>query len=229
LHELKSSAYLVKVENFKLFIANKNYSSWSLRAWLALKEAEIKFSEEVILLGKANTLFQIQSRSPSGKIPLLEHSGVQIWDSLAIAEYVHDLKGNDSHIWPANMKDRAGARSLVSEMHAGFQNLRREAPMNIRLRKELSDLSPDCLFEIKRIFQIWREQLKKSGGPYLFGDWSFADATFCPVHLRFQSYAILYPPELLEYKNLILKRPSLNEWVASALLETERIDKYEIF
>lgn len=216
--------------SFTLYLANKNYSSWSLRAWLALKETGLPFEEKHIPLAKENTLFQIQSRSPSGRLPLLKAGEVLIWDSLAIGEYLAEIAPSARAVWPADQYQRAHARSLCAEMHSGFINLRRELPMNIRLRSPCEILSDEAQLEINRIFYAWSHCLSalNRNGPFLFGEWTLADAYFAPIHFRFQSYGIAYPSqELIDYKEAVLNRPSVKEWERAALLETDRIPKYD--
>lgn len=203
----------------KLIIANKNYSSWSLRAWLALRATGQSFTEEQVLLGEIDTHERILQRSPSGKVPCLIDGALAIWDSLAIIEY---LAESHPGLWPAKREERALARSISAEMHSGFMALRSRMPMNIRRSLPGRGLSPESEADIARIVQIWDHCLarRSSEGPYLFGAFSAADAMFAPVCFRFQSYGVEPGGPAGGYLAAMLAHPAMREWQAAAQQET---------
>lgn len=172
-----------------LVIGNKNDSSWSLRPWLAMRVANIPFREVRIPLYDPATAGELASWSPSGRVPLLQDDGLKVWDSLAICEYLAE-RFPDRQLWPEEAKARAVARSVSAEMHSGFASLRHAMPMNIRHRYPGQGRTPDCLRDIQRILQIWRDCRSRLGidGGFLFGRFGIADAMFSPVVLRFRTY-----------------------------------------
>lgn len=203
----------------KLIIANKNYSSWSLRAWLALRATGQSFTEEQILLGQPDTREQILQFSPSGRVPCLIDGTEVVWDSLAIIEY---LAESFPQLWPSNRSDRAHARSISAEMHSGFPALRSQLPMNIRKHSPKQERSAEVDADIARVIQIWNEcrALHGSEGPYLFGKFSSADAMFAPVCFRFASYGV-EPADLAgTYLATMLANPAMREWRDEAEHET---------
>lgn len=206
-----------------LVIGNKNYSSWSLRPWLAMKQAGLEFSEVRIPLDLATTHAEIRRYSPSGKVPVLIHGDLKVWESLAICEYVAERFAN--HLWPADIAQRAIARSICAQMHAGFQNLRENMPMDCRSRYPGEGMTPATEAEIDLIIGIWRECRQKfgTGGNMLFGNFTVADAMFAPVVLRFLTYDVKLHSEARDYADAILALPALQEWVAEACRETETI------
>jgi glutathione S-transferase len=194
------------MNSFTLYIGNKKISSWSFRAWLALKTADISFNEMMIPLYEPNSKANILQVSPSGFVPCLHHGALKIPDSLAIAEYIHELHP-EAALFPTNPKRRASARSICSEIHSGFMNLRKSFSMNMPHR-EMKTPSSEVQNDIKRIFEIWRHGKNTDGmnGPYLFGNWSIVDIFFAPIVSRFISYGI-NNPEFQDYMDAISHPP----------------------
>ncbi len=213
-----------------LVIGNKNYSSWSLRPWLAMKMAAIAFDEIRIPLDQPDTRADILKYSPSGRVPCLidQRPGgdLTIWDSLAICEYINEAHAGGA-MWPADAVDRARARAIVAEMHSGFGAVRAHLPMDIRAslpgRGAGSLALAEVADEIARIESIWTESLQASGGPFLFGRFSIADAFYAPVATRFTTYAVPLPPTLTAYINGVLATAPMQQWIAAAHAETEVI------
>jgi glutathione S-transferase len=214
----------------KLIIGNKNYSSWSLRAWLALRMAGIAFEEQRILLYGPGSKEQILAYSPAGKVPCLVDDGMPIWDSLSICEY---LAEKHPALWPADPKARALARSVSAEMHSGFPNLRTHMSMNIRRHYPGRGRMPESIAEAARVIALWSDcrarygALAGAGGPFLFGAFSIADAMYAPVVLRFETYALDLPPICRAYADAVLALPAMREWIAAAKAETETIPQFE--
>lgn len=210
----------------QLIIGNKNYSSWSLRGWLAVKASGLPFEEVVIPLRRDDTKTRILAFSPSGKVPCLIEHGLAIWDSLAIAEYLAEVMPS---LWPQDASARALARSVSAEMHSGFQALRSQMPMNIRGRYPEHPVSPEVAQDIQRIEAIWSDCRNhfSSGGRYLFGAYSIADMMFAPVCLRFETYGVKLAGLAGDYLHAMLAHPDLLEWKAAALAETDHIADYE--
>jgi glutathione S-transferase len=205
----------------KLYIGNKNYSTWSLRAWLMLDKSDIKFEEVKLTLGTEAFYDGLKNITPTLKVPTLTDNTTTIWDSLAICEYINDtyLLGS---AWPVTAHDKAKARSLACEMHSGFSALRNEIPMNIRAKRKVV-LTHQAQQEIIRIESIWSEQhlqFKELGG-WLFGQWSIVDAMFAPVVLRFNTYGITLNAEATAYMQHVLSCPSIQKWIADSALETD--------
>jgi glutathione S-transferase len=211
-----------------LIIGNKNYSSWSLRPWLLMKQAGIPFREQYIPIRSAAWQTQIHDLSPSGKVPALIHGDVRVWDSLAICEYLAE-RFPDKHLWPAAVAARAEARSVSAEMHSGFQALRLNMFMNIRRRMPTRGRTPEALADIERIVAIWNGCRARyaSGGPFLFGAFSIADAMYAPIALRFDTYAVQTEGAARDYARTLLALPALQEWVAAAHAEKEQLAHYE--
>ncbi len=201
----------------KLVIGDKGLSSWSLRPWIVLKQFGIPFEEINIRLDQPETKKEIAKYSPSGKVPVLIDGDLTVWDSLAICEYLHE-KLPDRRILPEDEKERAWARCLCAEMHSGFLNFRTQHPFQIaRSPLSGSPLSPEVEIEVRRIKALLKDALDYSGGPYLFGDFSMADAFYTPVILgRFIPYGISTEGVLTDYVRKILAMPSLMSWVEGA-------------
>ena len=211
-----------------LVIGNKNYSSWSLRPWLLLKQAGIPFREQYIPIRSEAWQSRILDLSPSGKVPALIHGDVRAWDSLAICEYLAE-RFPENQLWPAAIAARAEARSVSAEMHSGFQALRQNMFMNIRRRMPTRGRTPEALADIDRIVAIWNDCRARhgSGGPFLFGAFSIADAMYAPIALRFETYAVQTKGAASDYAQTLLALPALQEWVAAAHAEIERLAHYE--
>lgn len=212
----------------KLVIANKNYSSWSMRPWVVMKAFDIPFQEIAIHLDRADTSEQIARYSPAGRVPVLIDEEAAIWDSLAICEYLAECYP-DKALWPDNRRARAMARSICSEMHAGFAALRSELPMNIRGQYLQREFSAMAQAEMRRIRTIWGSCLATSGyEQFLFGEFSIADAYFAPVVMRFRTYTIELDAPLQAYAERVAQHAAVQQWVREARAETERIAKYEV-
>ncbi len=214
----------------KLVIGNKNYSSWSLRPWLALRVAEIAFEEILIPLYQADSKARQLAFSPAGKVPILVDGAVTIWDSLAILEYVAE-QYPDRGLWPRAIAARAHARSVSAEMHAGFAALRTAMPMNCRATLAGKGHTPEALADIARIAAIWGDCRARYGndGPFLFGAFSNADAFYAPVVTRFLTYGVALPDVCRDYVNAVRALPAMREWYAAADVESERLAHSEIY
>ncbi|HLI99694.1 MAG TPA: glutathione S-transferase family protein [Bradyrhizobium sp.] len=213
----------------KLVIGNKNYSSWSMRPWLALRANHIPFEEIFVPLYTGDADKQrILSFSRAGKVPVLVDGDVTVWDSLAIIEYVAE-RFPEKRLWPEHPADRSHARSISAEMHSGFAALRNECGMNLHRPVRAIALSGDALANIARIQEIWTDCRARCHelGPFLFGAFSAADAMFAPVIHRFRTYAIAVTPELQAYMNTMIALPAFAEWTKAALAETLIIEKFE--
>lgn len=208
-----------------LIIGNKNYSSWSLRAWLLLREAGIDFDEHLIALNTAGTASEIAAFSSAGCVPILKLDDVTVWDTLAIAETIAE-RWPDKQLWPADAAMRAHARAICAEMHAGFATLRNRMPMNCRAMGRKVSLSDELGNEIDRVIAIWADCHHHYGdqGGWLFGDFSIADAMYAPVVLRFRTYGINFPESAGFYPQRLLESDALQEWLAAAESETEVIE-----
>ncbi|WP_421361305.1 glutathione S-transferase family protein [Agrobacterium rosae] len=203
---------------YDLYIANKNYSSWSLRPWVLVRTLEISFNEKLVQFGTSNHDFT--RFSPSGKVPCLVENYLTVWDSLAIAEY---LAERHDGVWASDAKARAWSRSATAEMHSGFQVLRNEHPMSVGLRIRPSSISEPLQRDISRIDALWQEGLAAFGGPFLAGEtFTAIDAFYCPVAFRFQTYSTPLSVEAEAYKNRLLSLSAMQEWQGAALLETWR-------
>ena len=219
------------MSDLTIVIGNKNYSSWSMRPWLALKKTGRAFREENILLRQVETKGRILSHSAAGKVPVLKHGAITVWESLAICEYLADTFP-DADLWPAERAARAHARSASSEMHAGFARLRENMPMDLtrdRHRESRADLVQD---EIARIAEIWREARRtfgeKTKGDFLYGAFTAADAMFAPMVTRFRTYGVRLDEICTRYMNAVLEWPGFKEWEAGALAETAVIE-FDVF
>jgi glutathione S-transferase len=211
----------------KLIFANRNYSSWSLRAWLVLRHFNIPFDEELVLLSGEGWKENIRKKSPSGKVPVLVDGDLVVPETIAIIEYLHD-KYPAKGIWPSNRIDRALARAAAAEMHGGFTALRNEAPMNLRAshpgKVDLDLVAGD----LKRIERLWGELISRSGGPFLFGGFTAADAMFAPVATRIRTYELPVTDLAMEYVEAIYALPAFQEWFAEAVKEPWTVEQDEI-
>jgi glutathione S-transferase len=205
----------------KLVIGNKNYSSWSMRPWLALKVAGLSFEEEVIALDRPDTQARIRDHSPTGKVPVLIDGLVTVWESLAIIEYVAE-KAPGAGLWPADATARAQARAISTEMHAGFSALRQFMPMNLwREKRPRGDVPDDVRADIMRVTGLWHDTRARFGhdGPFLFGTFSAADCMYVPVVTRLETYAVPVDAGTRSYMNAVLRQRFFVEWMKGALAE----------
>jgi glutathione S-transferase len=209
-----------------LIIGNKNYSSWSLRAWLALAQAGVAFDEVHIQLSRPESKREILRYSPSGKVPCLIDDGLTVFDSLAICEYVNERHA-DGRLWPRDAMARARARAVAAEMHSGFATLRTHMSMDIRAslldKGAAAQKRDDVAADIARIHAVWAECLA-AGGPLLFGGFSIADAFYAPVVTRFATYGVALPAQLADYSDRVLELPAMQQWTAAARNEVETSD-----
>jgi glutathione S-transferase len=213
----------------KLVIGNKNYSSWSMRPWLALRAGNIPFEEVLIPLYTGDADKQrILSFTRSGKVPVLVDGDVTVWDSLAIIEYLAE-RFPEARLWPEDRARRAHARSISAEMHSGFAALRNECGMNLHRPVRAIALSSEARADIGRVQQIWSECRERYAkfGPFLFGAFGGADAMFAPVVHRFRTYAIAGAPEVQAYMDSMMALPAFQEWTRAALAETMIIERVE--
>lgn len=215
--------------DYTLIIGNKNYSSWSLRPWLAMKVAGIPFREVLLPIREGDWDRRIGQYSPTGRVPVLQHGDVTVWDSLAIVEYLAE-RHPQAGLWPAEATARALARSAVAEMHSGFSALRRHMPMNLRASLPGRGRKDGVAGDIARIVELWSDcRARASGtGPFLFGAFSAADAFFAPVVTRFQTYAVELPHEATAYRDAMLALPALIDWYGSARTEPWTIGEDEV-
>ena len=213
---------------YTLVIGNKNYSSWSLRGWLLLRQFNINFEEVRLPLYSETFSEKIKEYSPSGLVPILVTGDQSIWDSLAICEFIAE-QHPELHCWPTDVRARAIARSVSNEMHSGFFQIRNNLPMNCRRAKAIEASTPELDREIARVSEIWRSCRESFGdsGSFLFGNFSIADVMYAPVVLRFKSYLIELGVVEAEYMQSMLSLASLREWIDDALTEKEVIDLYE--
>lgn len=212
-----------------LIIGNRNYSSWSLRAWLALRAAGIDFDEVVIPLDLPDTKAHIRSFSTAGRVPVLRHDDLVVWDSLAICEYVSELVP-DARLWPEDRDARAVARSVCAEMHSSFESLRAALPMNIRADRPGIAVSEETKADIDRICAIWADCRRRFGdaGPFLFGHFTIADAMFAPVVTRFHTYRVEVGDQDWNYMEAVRSLPAMYEWLAAAAAEPWVLEAEEI-
>jgi glutathione S-transferase len=201
-----------------LVIGNKNYSSWSLRPWIAMKVLGIEFQEKRVPLYGPGAKEELLLESPAGKVPILVDGAVRVWDSLAILEY---LAETHPKMWPSGRDARAHARAISAEMHSGFPNLRNHMSMNVRKRYPGKGRTPEVLDEIKRINDIW----SGAKGPFLFGAFCAADAMYAPVVFRFRTYEVAV--ENRAYYDAVLALPAMKEWIAAAEREKESLPQFE--
>ncbi len=216
----------------KLYIGNKNYSSWSMRSWVLVKQASIEFEEIKVRFDSfdAGSKFRetMSAITPAGKVPVLVEDGFAVWDTLAIAEYLAE-KFPEKGLWPQNVKDRARARSLCAEMHSGFVGLRSACPMNIEAKlAHVGELiwrdNSAVRTDVTRLVEMWNSLLQLHGGPMLFGKFSIADAYFAPVVMRIRSYALPVPDTISDYMDRLCATPGVKAWIDDALVENDFLD-----
>lgn len=205
---------------FTLYIGNKCFSSWSLRPWVAMKQFGIPFEEKFVRLRTPQTAGNLAAVSPTGLVPVLDHDGHVVWETLAILEYVADLFP-EKHLWPQDRGARALARSVATEMHSGFREVRYGWPMNLRRPKSHKPLDAEGEQQRARIEAIWRECRQKhgSGGPFLFGHFTAADAMYAPMVTRFDTYGGVLAADTRAYVDSVLATAAMREWYAQAAQE----------
>jgi glutathione S-transferase len=213
----------------QLYIGNKNYSSWSMRPWVLMRQAGIAFDEVMLRFDsfspESHFKTELQRITPAGRVPVLVDDGFAVWDTLAIAEYLAE-RFPDKALWPGNAKARARARSVCAEMHAGFSALRSHFPMNVEARlpevgQRVLREQPGVRSDLARIVQMWTELLQASGGPLLFGGFTIADAFFAPVVMRLRCYAVPVPETIAGYMREVQALPGVADWVRDALAEQD--------
>ena len=216
----------------KLYIGNKNYSSWSMRPWVLLKQAGIVFEEVRVRFDSSDADSEFKRVmgpvSPTGKVPVLVDGDLVVWDTLAIAEYVAETHLG-KNLWPADAKARARARSVCAEMHSGFSALRGNCPMNIEAN--LADTGAliwrdqaGVRADVQRLVAMWSALLQEHGGPLLFGEFTIADAYFAPVCMRLHTYALPLPPHIANYVQRVRALPGVKAWIDEALAEKDFLD-----
>ena len=209
---------------YRLYIANRNYSSWSLRPWILMRELGIAFEERLVPFDNAGSWASYRMFSPTGRVPCLHDGGTVVWDSLAIVEY---LAERHRETWPADAGARAWARCAAAEMHSGFAALRNRCSMNCGIRAKVA-MTADLERDIERMSELWQEGLARFGGPFLAGTtYTAADAFFAPVAFRVQTYGLALEPAAAAYAKRALERPEMRRWYADALAETWRDEPHE--
>lgn len=206
------------MSDLTLYVGNKNYSSWSFRPWIAIEAAGVPFKDVVIPFDFAAGNPEFRKISPTGRVPVLHHGDVRVWESLAIIEYVAELFP-EAGIWPNDRAARAEARAISMEMLSGFRALRGACPMNIRRAPGEIDLPEGVSDDVARIEAIWKAALARSGGPFLFGAFSAADAMYAPVVNRFEIYRLTKDETVLAYMARVKAHPAWQKWQAAALAE----------
>lgn len=210
-----------------LTISSKNYSSWSLRGWLLCQLAGLEVEEIVLSVDDPSARAELLLLSPSFLVPCLRHDGVEVWDTLAIAGYLDELRP-DAGLLPRDVTARAHCRSISGEMHSGFANLRSALPMNLKAHYPGFKVWTGAQADIDRVTEIWRECLGRYGGPYLFGgELSMADAMYAPVCLRFLTYDVVLDPVSEGYCQTIMAWPALRRWIEAAKLEPEELEELD--
>jgi glutathione S-transferase len=204
----------------RLYIGNRNYSSWSLRPWIALREAAVPFEERLVFFVPGGSSREFRRFSPSGRVPCLLDGEITVWDSLAIVEH---LAERQPALWPDARTARAWARSASAEMHSGFQVLRSRCPMSCGVRVRLTARPPELEADLARLAELWSEGLGRFGGPYLAGSrFTAVDAFYAPVCFRAQTYGLLFPEPAMDWIARMLALPSMREWYEAALAEPVR-------
>ena len=213
-----------------LVIGNKNYSSWSMRPWVLLRQLGIPFQEKKLRFHSGEWNAEIERWSPSRLVPVLWRGDQSVWDSLAIMEAVHEWYPQRG-VWPQGDRARAFARSAAAEMHSGFRELRTHMPMNIRASHPGKGMSPEVQANVNRIESLWSEARRRfgSGGPFLFGEFSAADAMYAPVVMRLRTYAVKVSPETARYCETMLAAPGVRAWIDEALQEKEFVAEDELY
>jgi glutathione S-transferase len=212
-----------------LVIGNKNYSSWSLRPWIAMTMARLPFTETVIQLDAPDTKRLLGEHTKAGRVPVLQHGKLTVWESLAIMEYLAETFP-EKKFWPTGKAARAIARAISNEMHAGFSALRNACPMNLRREKKPVPMSDAARADCQRIIALWRDcrEAYGKGGKFLFGKFSIADAMYAPIVTRFDTYAVPVDKDTRAYMDAVMNTRAFREWKEAALKETWRIAEDEV-
>jgi glutathione S-transferase len=210
-----------------LTISSKNYSSWSLRGWLLCRIAGLDFVEEVVPVDDPANRAELLLLSPSILVPCLTHDGIKIWDTLAIAEYLNEVRPK-AGLWPAERPARARCRSICGEMHSGFTNLRSALPMNLKVRHAGFKIWAGAQADIDRVTAIWRECFSAYHGPYLFGNLTVADAMYAPVVTRFLTYDVRLDRDCTSYCERIMALPHMVAWCEAAMLEPDELEELDM-
>ena len=208
------------MDKLTLVIGNKNYSSWSMRPWIVMKYFQIPFEEIFIPLRQPGSKEKILEHSPAGKVPVLKHQNLAIWETIAICEYLAEIFPA-KNLWPKDQKARAVARAVVAEMHAGFMDLRKNCPMNVKASKPMKEFSPEVSRDIERITALWEDCRKRFGsrGDFLFGEFSIADGFYAPVVWRFNTYGAKLSGTAKKYFETMMSLPVMKEWKDLAVKE----------
>lgn len=209
-----------------LTISSKNYSSWSLRGWLLCTMAGLEFEEHILPVDDPSTRAELLLLSPSFLVPCLRHEGVTVWDTLAIAGYLDEIRPQ-AGLLPREVRARAHCRAVCGEMHSGFANLRSALPMNVKAHYPGFKVWAGAQADIDRVTEIWRDCIETYGGPYLFGELSMADAMYAPVCLRFLTYDVALDPVSRDYCQTISGWPALQRWIAAAKLEPDELEELD--
>ena len=205
---------------YTLWITNKNYSSWSLRPWVLMQTLGLAFTERLLVYGQVTDGKSIATESPSGRVPVLDHDGLLVWDTLAISEY---LAERHPQVWPADVTARAFARCAAAEMHSSFFALRNDCSMNCGVRVRLRQISAALQSDINRLDQLWQQGLSRFGGPWLAGSaFTAVDAFFAPVAFRAQSYGLSFSATSTAYLERLLALPAMQQWYAAGIAEPWR-------
>lgn len=210
-----------------LTLSSKNYSSWSLRGWLLCRMAGLDFTEKPVDLDDPTARQELLLLAPSVRVPRLSHDGVEVWDTLAIAEYLHEIRP-EAGLLPTDRVARSRCRSISGEIHSGFYNLRSALPMNLKARHPAYKVFSGARPDIARVREIWTECLENSGGPFLFGTPTMADAMFAPVCTRFRTYSVALDQPLSEYCETVFDWAPMKEWTEAALAEPDEIIELEV-
>jgi glutathione S-transferase len=210
-----------------LTISSKNYSSWSLRGWLLVRFSGLPFTEEIVPPDNLEARAELLLLSPSIRVPCLIHDGARVWDTLAIAEYLNEVRP-EAGLLPAGRAERAHCRAISGEMHSGFASLRGALPMNLKAHFPRFKVWSRAEADIERIATIWRDCLERYGGPYLFGARTMADAMYAPVVTRFLTYDVKLDPDCTAYGRRIMAMPEMGQWVEEARREPEGIEELEV-
>jgi glutathione S-transferase len=212
--------------NAELTISSKNYSSWALRGWLLCRMAGLDFDEKVMPSDDPSTRAELLLMSPSFLVPCLQHEGIKVWDTLAIAEYLNEIRPK-ARLLPADRAARAHCRAICGEMHSGFSNLRSALPMNIKANFPGFKVWTGARADIDRIVTIWRDCFSMYRGPYLFGTLSMADAMYAPVCTRFLTYDVKLDAQCAAYCDRIMALPDMIEWVEAARIEPDELEELD--